>query len=93
MDITHTIDATCRLSLGYTEAGELSVKVFGQADYAPGRSTTAEVSGSELSSAVRQQLEAAARAALDEASPKLGPRLMQAIVKSTEVAASMGELS
>lgn len=92
MELTTKVD--CRVSVSATlrENGELSVKVFGQAEYAKDRTATAEVSGADLPPAEVEAVKVALGAVLESASKKLGPRVARAIHKSVEVAAAHGEI-
>jgi hypothetical protein len=92
MELTTTIACRCRVSAGLEEDGRLSVKVFGEAEYAEGRTTTAEVPGHEIADALKDKLAAVLGEILAAATPALGPRVAKAIHKSTEVAAAHGEI-
>ena len=91
MELTQTVQCTCRVSATYEESGELSVKVFAQAEYAKGRTTTIEAKS--VSDVLRKRLADVCQEILDQSSDGLGPLVAQAIHKSTEVAAARGELS
>jgi hypothetical protein len=90
MELTAKIAAHCRVVATLEESGELTVKAFAQAEYATGRTTTAEVI--EIPPALRAQVEAVLGLVLEAAMPALGERIQRAVHKSTEIAASMGEL-
>lgn len=90
MELTSKIAAHCRVVASLEESGELTVKAFAQAEYARGRTTTADVI--EIPPAVRAHVEDALRAVLEAAMPALGVRIQRAVHKSTEIAAAMGEL-
>jgi len=90
MELTQTITCITRVSASLEEDGRLAIKVFAQADYAKGRSTTAEVA--DIPGPLREAAQKALQAILDEAAPRLGPRIGHAIHKSAEVAAAHGEI-
>ena len=92
MELTHTIDCTCRVSAGLDETGLVRLKVFASAEYAKGASATVQVQSDELPSSLKEQVEKALQAVMDHVQPQLGGRLVKALVKSTEVAASFGEI-
>lgn len=90
MELKSNVDAICRVSATLEEGGAVSVRVFAQAEYAPGATTTAEVN--DVPQELRSQLQSVMEKILTSAENKLGPRLQRAIHKSTEVAASYGEI-
>jgi hypothetical protein len=90
MELTTTVDCRCRVSATLEETGELSLKVFGQADYAKGRSTTAEVI--DIPPVLRENVKAALHEVLKAAEPALGPRIQRSIHISGTVAAAHGEI-
>jgi hypothetical protein len=92
MELITKINATTRVSAGLEEDGTLSLKVFAQAEYAPGKTTTAEVPSSEIPDALKAKVAQALADVAEHAQPALGPRLQRAMVKSHEVSAQMGEL-
>jgi hypothetical protein len=90
MQLTQKIDCVCRVTATYEEDGRLAIKVFGQAEYAKGRTTTADVVE------IPESLQAKAKTVLEEiliaAAPVLGARLGKAVHKSAEVAGAHGEI-
>lgn len=92
MELTTRITAQTRVSATLEESGTLSLKVFAESEYAPGRTTTAEVPMSELPQPVQDAVAAALREALEAAAAVLGRRVARAILKSTEVASGFGEI-
>lgn len=90
MELKSQVNATCRVCATYEENGDLSVKVFGQAEYAKGASATAEVS--DVDPELVAQLSAVMQKILKASEAKLGPRLNRALLKSTEIAAQFGEI-
>lgn len=89
MKLTTTLECGARVCATFADDGQCTVKVFAQAEYAKGRTTTAEVPASPKASAA---IALAMKAALEEVAPQLGPALQRAIAKSTEVAVQRGEL-
>ncbi len=105
MDLVQKITAKTRVSATLEEDGTLSLKVFGQAEYAKGKTTTAEVGAEDLGFDKEQKefdpklqakllddVKAALKAVLADAAPILGQRVGKAIHKSAEVAAAHGEI-
>lgn len=92
MKLTTTIECTCRASAQIAEDNTLSLKVFAEAEYAPGRTTTADVQLSELPPAIVSAVQVALAAARDAAAALLGARIQQSVHKSAEVAAAHGEI-
>ena len=94
MELTTTVSCRCRVSAGLDEAGQLTAKVFADAEYAPGRRTTAEIAQAEIAPSLVTNLHAALKAILEAVSksPLLGRRIQAAIHKSAEVAAAHGEI-
>ena len=90
MKLVTTIECQPRAVASLEEDGTLAVKVFASAEYAPGMTTTAEYH--DVSSEKKEALKAALQAVLDEASEKLGPKIAQAVYKSTEISAAHGEI-
>lgn len=90
MDIKTTIACTCRVSAALEESGELAVKVFAQAAYAKGRTTTIDVTN--IPEALKAKVKAVLAEVLETAKPEIGPRIHLAIVKSAEIGAAMGEV-
>ena len=93
MDITSTISCQCRVVASLeAETHVVSVKVFAEAEYAPGRGTTAELGRDELPRDLVERVRAVLAEVQAYAEPKLGARIQHAIFKSAEVAILMGEL-
>lgn len=89
MKLTTTIECTTCVAARLADDGTCDVKVFGHAEYARGRTTTAEI-------AVPPEVAAKVAAALTDARAAvmaaLGPAMQKAIAKSADVAAARGEL-
>lgn len=92
MKIKNEIECRARVSATLDESGTLTLNVFGQAEYAKDRTTTAQVGDADIPAKDRDAVAAALKAVLDGAAPKLGPRLARSISKSAEVAAAHGEI-
>lgn len=92
MELTTTITCRTRVVATLEETGELSLKAFAETEYAPGRTTSADVGLAEFPEAVRAELKTALEAALTAAAATLGPRIAAARLKSAEVAATYGEI-
>lgn len=94
MELVSTITARTRASAGLEEDGSLSLKVFAEAEYAPGMTTTAEVQLAEIDPEKADAVKAALAAVLvDEGvNALLGDRLPKAVLKSAEISAAHGEI-
>ena len=92
MELITKIDAVMRVSAGLEEDGTLNLKVFAQADYAPGRSTTASIEAKEIPDALKAKVTQALLEVQQASVTTLGKRIQRALAKSYEVAAQMGEL-
>lgn len=92
MELVTKVEAATRVSASLTEDGALSLKVFASADYAKGRSATAELPVAALDPEKVAAVKAALQAVLEDAAPKLGAPLTRALVKSAEVSAAHGEI-
>jgi len=92
MELHATISCTVRGSAQITEQGDLSLKVFAQAEYAPGRTTTAEVQMHELSAETQAAVQGALAAAVAEALELLGSRIQKAMHKSHDVSVALREI-
>lgn len=92
MELTTTVKCDTRVSATLEEDGRFSVNVFAAAEYAKGRTTTAQVAGHELDPEKVAAAAAALQALQEDAAAKLGPRLNRAIHKSAEVSAAHGEI-
>jgi hypothetical protein len=90
MELTSTVHCTTRVLATLHEDGELALKVVGHAEYAPGRTTSAEVV--DLPAEISDPVKAALMAALEAGAVALGPRIARAIAKSAEVSAAHGEI-
>lgn len=93
MELTQTIQCTTRVSATLEEGAEqATAKVFASAEYAKGRSTTAEVGAHEVPPAMITELTRVLGAIRAHAEKTLGARIGTAIHKSAEVAAAHGEI-
>jgi hypothetical protein len=92
MELKQTIVCTTRVCASLEEGAGASVKVFGQAEYAKGRTTTAEVSQHEIPEALRAKLTGVLEEIRTHAEGALGQRIGRAIHKSAEVAAAHAEI-
>lgn len=92
MELTQKINCRTRVVATLQENGDLSVKAFAEAEYAKGCTTTAEVSGGDISPAEQEAVTAALGQVLKSATGALGSRIGRSIHKSAEVAAALGEI-
>jgi len=92
MELTTTIEATCRVAATLQDDGSLTVSVFAQADYAKGASATAQITGDDIPDALRMRLQGVLKEILASVEDEVGPRLQRSVHKSLEVASAMGEL-
>lgn len=90
MKVVSKLEAKVRVTASLDQDSQaLAVSVFAQTEYAPGRTTTAQVHD------VPEALQDSLRAILNEigrhAETDLGNKIQQAVFKSVEVGAQMGE--
>lgn len=92
MEIKTTLTAACRVCATLEEDTRLSVSVFGVAEYAPGRTTTAQLTTENIRTDLVERLRGVLVDIAAEHEHALGRKLQQAVYKSTEIAVQMGEL-
>lgn len=89
MELSQVIEAACHVSASYREDGEVAVKVFGCASYnEAGGMATCEVRASPEKVAALKQILASI---LEEAAPRLGTAMRQAIYVAQDAARRLGE--
>lgn len=90
MKLTTVVEAKTRVCATLEEDGTFSLKAFAEAEYAPGKTTTAEVHITDPTQV--DAVKAALHAALTGAAQILGGRLNKSIHTSAEVSARHGEI-